>query len=192
MSCSIRVLFLSYVLACDGIVKSSNDLKTLISFALKTCPNSARVIVVRGDVVLNMSVEELRALITMSKEEKIAEKKIAVVFDQMFKGFAEIVYRELGSPPILEAHEIVGRGMDKPRIVRGVILEPARDDYDVLKLLERLKSEGKIVVLFTGDRSLANQAETLGVKVEYMPPGEFGGKETVIREMINKVKRLIE
>lgn len=115
----------------------------------------------------------------------------AAVFDQMFRGFAEIVAREV---PSVELHEVVGRGLEKPVRVGRIFKEPARDDYDVLSLVERLASQGKKVVFFTGDKRLANQAAALGddrIIVEYMPPNEYPGKESLAKAMIEAVRRAI-
>ncbi len=109
---------------------------------------------------------------------------VALVFDQMFRGFAEVVGREVEG---VELHEIVGRGLESPVRVGKVTKWPARDDYDVLKTVERLLDEGKRVVFYTGDKKLARQAMALGrrgLRVEYMPPNEYPGKESLARAMI--------
>ncbi len=112
---------------------------------------------------------------------------IRAVFDQMFRGFADIIAREV---PGVEIHEIVGRGLDSP-VKGGVSTKwPANDDYDVLKTVERLALQGGKVVFFTGDKRLARQAEALGldnVIVKYMPPNEYTGKESLARAMIRAI-----
>ncbi|MEB2836309.1 MAG: hypothetical protein GSR80_001124 [Desulfurococcales archaeon] len=116
---------------------------------------------------------------------------VAAVFDQMFRGFADIVAREV---PGVELHEVVGRGLEKPVRAGRVYKEPARDDFDVLSLVERLAREGKIVVFFTGDKKLANQAMALGderIRVHYMPPNEYPGKESLAKAMIEAVRRAL-
>jgi len=120
--------------------------------------------------------------------------RVAAVFDQMFRGFADIVAREI-SDERLELHEVVGRGLEKPVRVGRIYKQPAHDDYDVLSLVERLASEGKHVVFFTGDKRLANQAAALGmenVKVEYMPPNEYPGKESLAKAMIESVRKALK
>ncbi|MEB3844440.1 MAG: hypothetical protein LRS48_01995 [Desulfurococcales archaeon] len=112
---------------------------------------------------------------------------VKAVFDQMFRGFADIIAREV---PGVELHEIVGRGLDSP-VKSGVSTKwPANDDYDVLKTVERLALQGGKVVFFTGDKRLARQAEALGldnVIVKYMPPNEYTGKESLARAMIKAI-----
>lgn len=116
---------------------------------------------------------------------------VAAVFDQMFRGFADIVAREV---PGVELHEVVGRGLERPVRVGRVYKQPARDDYDVLSLVENLASQGKLVVFFTGDKRLASQAAALGderIIVEYMPPNEYPGKESLAKAMISAVRKAI-
>ncbi len=132
---------------------------------------------------------------------KIGEKyeegripSIALVFDQMFKGFAEIISRELRDARF-EFHEILGRGIDSPVKAGNVYEWPAKDDYDVLKIVENLAKQGKVVVFYTGDKKLAKQAGSLGLErviVEYMPPSEYPGKESIARKMISIVKKSLE
>ena len=112
--------------------------------------------------------------------------RVALVFDQMFRGFAEILAREL-DPRIFVLHEILGRGLDKPIRAGRIYKWPARDDYDVLKVVEELAGKARIVVFYTGDKRLARQAEALGLEnlvVEYMPPNEFPGKESLAKKMV--------
>ncbi len=142
-------------------------------------------------------VEELRRLRGPAVAESEAERGASgqrlavVVFDQMFRGFGEIVGRELGGA--VEVHEVAGRGLDKPVRSGHVILEPARDDYDVIKLLEKLRGKGLPVIFFTGDKRLAHQASMLeGVFVEYLPPSEVPGKEVAIRRMIERIRGILE
>ncbi len=112
--------------------------------------------------------------------------KVALVFDQMFRGFAEILAREL-NPGVFELHEILGRGLEKPIRAGRIFKWPARDDYDVLKVVEELAGKAGVVVFYTGDKRLARQAEALGLEnlvVEYMPPNEFPGKESLAKKMV--------
>lgn len=127
--------------------------------------------------------------------ERLAERKeamIAVVLDQMFKTFAGILERELSAHPI-EFHEILGRGLERPVKISGrVYQQPARDDYDILKLLEEMAGRYRLVIFFTGDKRLAAQARTVpGVSVEYLPPGEVSGKEMAIRYMRRRIEEII-
>jgi len=116
---------------------------------------------------------------------------VAAVFDQMFRGFAEIVGRYVEG---VELHQVVGRGLQRP-VRRGrVTLWPAHDDYDVLKIVESLAREGKRVVFFTGDKRLARQAEALAnpnIIVRYMPPNEYPGKEAIAEAMIDAVREAL-
>ena len=116
---------------------------------------------------------------------------VAAVFDQMFRGFAEIVAREA---PGAELHEIVGRGLKQPVRAGPVTKWPAHDDYDVLKVVRRLAEEGRRVLFFTGDKRLARQAEALGderIQVYYMPPSEYAGKEDLAQAMVDTVRKTL-
>jgi len=117
--------------------------------------------------------------------------RVAAVFDQMFRGFADVVGREA---PGAEMHEVVGRGLRGPVRAGRVVKWPARDDFDVLEIVRGLAGEGKIVVFFTGDKKLARQAEALGderIRVHYMPPSEYAGKEDLARAMIEAVREAL-
>ncbi len=141
-------------------------------------------------------LEELRGLLQRqpsgeSGGHRRGAKLAIVVFDQMFRGFGEIIGRELGGA--VEVHEIAGRGLDKPVKSGSVILEPAHDDYDILKLLEKLRTRKLPVIFFTGDKRLAQQASMIeGVYVEYLPPSEVPGKEVAIRRMLEKIRGIVE
>ncbi len=179
----------TYLLICDGnLVYETTSFSELLK-NLKACSQSSRLMVVRGRIVISLVGDEVRELVARYQPvrgEPKEQKRLAVVLDQMYKGFAEVLSREVARPNI-EFHEIVGRGLEKPVKIGRVSLQPARDDYDVLKLLEELKQRGS-VLFFTGDKRLAQQAAALGVEVEYMPPGEFTGKEAAIRAMLEKIK----
>lgn len=111
---------------------------------------------------------------------------VAIVLDQMFRGLAEVVARELSGP--VEVHEVLGKGLESPVKAGRVTRWPAHDDYDVLKIVERLAGSGRRVILVTGDKRLARQVESLGderIQVEYMPPNEFPGKESIIRRIVS-------
>ena len=121
-------------------------------------------------------------------EVPAAARRVAAVFDQMFRGFAEIVAREV---PGVELHEIVGRGLRAPVRAGRITKWPANDDYDVLKVVEKLAGEVGRVHFFTGDKRLARQAEALGderIIVHYMPPNEYTGKEELARAMIEALR----
>lgn len=114
---------------------------------------------------------------------------VPVVLDQMYRGFADIL---AGKLDYVEAHEVVGRGL-KSTLAKGdrVYLEPAESDYDVIKLAERLAGEKGLSVLVTGDKKLAEQARLKpGVRVLYMPPGEYPGKESMVEALIGEIERV--
>ncbi len=188
-----------YILECNGRQSVFRSLSEALHYALSSCGGSVRVY--RANLILSLEEQELEELKKLlAGKERLVEKKpvggearcIAVIFDQMFKGFAEIVDRELEAYCI-ELHEVVGRGLERTvKVGKRLYREPARDDYDVLALAERLAKEMP-VVLFTGDKKLAEQASLLrNVHVEYMPPSEFTGKEMAVRHMIATLKRLLE
>ena len=156
---------------------------------------SASVIIVRGGVVAVLKVGE-RGLEAEGRERVQQEKRrasLAVVLDQMFRGFSEILERELGREAPVEIHEVVGRGLDRSvKVSRLTYQDPAKDDYDVLKLVEGLAGRVGRVVFFTGDKKLARQAQALGderIVVEYMPPNEYPGKEALAKAILEAVRR---
>lgn len=184
--------------------------------ALRACKENAEI--ARCETIIRLEADELRELLSSKLpsigegkppgtrapvgrersgpqvgDESSTEAPVAVVFDQMFKRFAEILDRELPSAP-LEFHEIIGRGLEKPlRVGPRLYQQPARDDYDVLKLLETLSNTRKLVVFFTGDKRLAGQARSLpGVYVVYLPPGEVSGKEMAIKLMKKEITKALE
>ena len=134
----------------------------------------------------------LPARLLTSREEVGAERGVAVVFDQMFKGFAEILEREIPDKDIV-FHEVLGRGIRQPlRVTPRFYRQPARDDYDVLKLVEDLASKNRLVIFFTGDKKLANQARLVrGVEVVFLPPGEIAGKEMALNYMKDAIKEIL-
>jgi len=142
------------------------------------------------DLIRRAGLEESRTL-----QPKRTSRAVAIVLDQMFRGFAGILEREL-EHDALEIHEIVGRGLPATlKISERVFQEPANDDFDVLKLVENLASRASIVVFFTGDKKLAKQASLLGlhnVVVKYMPPNEYPGKESLAKAMIETVRSALE
>ncbi len=187
-----------YLVVCRDSQKVFSSLRDALDYALNNCRNGVKVY--RARLVLDLSRDELEELRSIAKpasfEQKVESAEegkgcIAIIFDQMFKGFAEVVDRALRDACI-ELHEIVGRGLESTvKVGERLYREPARDDYDVLSLAERLASRMK-VVLFTGDKRLAEQARLLrNVYVEYMPPGEFAGKEMAVKHMVEVVRRLL-
>ena len=179
------------------------------------------VVVVRGEIVVAGSVEEAlsaaggsgvviesdcpirvrvvggaqparqREEVGRAERRAPSRPRVAVVLDQMFRGLGETVARELG--PRIEVHEVLGRGLEKPVRQGRVTRWPARDDYDVMKIVEELA--GRARVLFaTGDKRLARQVESLGlpgVVVAYMPPNEYPGKESIIREIVRRARSIL-
>ncbi len=193
----------SYLVLCgDRLLAEAGSLAEALRKA-RSCSEDVRVY--RAEIVLQATPSEIRELLGGPKtlrqpaaaavaqpaEEPPAGATVpggvAVVFDQMFKRFAEILEREL--PEGIVFHEVLGRGIDRPiKVSQRVFQQPARDDYDVLNLLERLARENKLVIFFTGDKRLAAQARTLPrVVVEYLPPGELAGKEMAIKLMKERI-----
>lgn len=118
---------------------------------------------------------------------------VSIVLDQMFRGFSDILDREL--PRNVSINEILGKGLEKPVKVGRIIKWPAHDDYDVFKIVEKLAEEGRKVIFFTGDKRLARQTAALGkdnIIVEYLPPNEFPGKESIIRKIISSTTTIIK
>jgi hypothetical protein len=142
----------------------------------------------RAHIVARLEPADLEEI----PEVEHGRAKAAIVFDQMFKGFAEIVDRELRDYEV-EFHEIFGSSIEKPiQIAERIFRQPARDDYDILSLLEKLTNSYKLVIFFTGDKKLASQARLIpGVHVEYLPPGEVMGKEHAAKIMVKRVKEIM-
>lgn len=186
------------VFDCEGAkVLEVSDLAQLD----KLVKGRAEIAIIEGDVVA-LGTLELRggegakaaAAQTASAQPGEAEgqaRKVIAVLDQMFRGYyADVIEREA---PYAEVHEVVGRGVQETlRASEKRYLEPASDDFDVLRLVSRLASSGVPVLFFTGDKRLASQAQALGLpnlRVLYMPPSEFPGKESVAEAMINEIKK---
>lgn len=127
---------------------------------------------------------------------RIAEKNVGtinIVLDQMFKGFSEILSREL--PNNVHIHEVLGKGIDEPIRAGRVTKWPAHDDYDVFKIVEELSEESGKVIFFTGDKRLARQTASTGKRnliVEYLPPNEFPGKESLVKKIISSTLKVLE
>ncbi|WP_167827784.1 hypothetical protein [Pyrolobus fumarii] len=186
----------------DGRLYPARSLREALEKAMELEPP---VRIYRGVLVAELDrdeIEELKSVLMASerrvvvseegRREKNRDATLAiVVFDQMFRGFGDIVGRELGR--VIEVHEVAGRGVEKPVKMGHVILDPAHDDYDIMKLLDRLRSRGCPVIFFTGDKKLAQQASTLdGVFVEYLPPSEIPGKEIAIRMMLERIREILK
>jgi hypothetical protein len=190
------------VFDCEGAkVLEVSDLAQLD----KLVKGRAAIAIIEGDVVA-LGTLELRggegakaaaaqtAAQTASAQLGEAEgqaRKVIAVLDQMFRGYyADVIEREA---PYAEVHEVVGRGVQETlRVSEKRYLEPASDDFDVLRLVSRLSSSGVPVLFFTGDKRLASQAQALGLpnlRVLYMPPSEFPGKESVAEAMIDEIKK---
>ena len=196
-----------YVASClrRQIEYRANTFLDVFIWAISHCKNED-VEIYRRSLVARLTWKEVKALaeilpsqtqtenkqetIVIKDSEEIEEETISVIFDQMYKGFADIVAREINSRNIC-FHEIVGRGLDRPIRQGRIYRQPARDDYDIIRLIEQLTEKG-LVILFTGDKKLANQASMLdNVIVEYIPPGEFTGKEMALRYMVEKIQEYL-
>jgi len=159
--------------------------------------SEARVLIIRGELLGTLSYLRaggmLRASETKGVEvEDAGEERVAAVLDQMFRGFADILLREVAE---VEIHEVIGRGLEAPvKVGERLYRHPAKDDFDVLKIVENLAKNKKVVAFFTGDKKLAGQAAALGysnVRVFYMPPNEYPGKESLAKAMISELTNLI-
>jgi len=194
----------TYIVRCNDKVFETSSLINALREAKSKCSSTITIYRASPIAILEPSeIEELLSYTTMkgekttpSKEHVQEEKRvsrIAVVFDQMFKGFAEILEREVREP-FIEFHEILGRGIDRTvRISARLYQQPARDDYDVMKLLEHLAKKNMHVIFFTGDKHLATQARLLdNIHVEYLPPSEVAGKETAIKLMLRKISNAVK
>jgi len=200
-----------YIVSCGGSLYEVPSFGEAVLIVASKCRSGATIY--RATRVLYLTDEEVndlqkilsgnQASIGADKQQQVeattrsrkaeAKSEYAVVFDQMYKGFADILAREITSSS-LEFHEILGRGISEPlKAGERVYRQPARDDYDILKLLETLANRYKGGVLFfTGDKKLANQARLVpGVHVEYMPPGEVAGKEIALKLMAQRITNWI-
>ncbi len=156
--------------------------------------------IIEGDVLATGTLEQGSYQYTGREGQQVtpvldarAGARVIVVLDQMFRGyFADVIEREVQDA---EVHEVVGRGVQETvRAGQRRFLEPASDDFDVLKVIRRLAPSGLPVFFFTGDKRLASQAQVAtsgqpNVAVMYMPPSEFPGKESLAQAMIAAIKR---
>ncbi len=159
--------------------------------------------VYRGELVLALTPDEVIELTgvfgekaepveaPVSRKPVVEKPRVAVVLDQMFRGYySNILARQY---PGIEIHEVIGRGIEKPIRVGNVVKEPARDDYDVLNIVEEIARRGYRVLFFTGDKKLASQAMIIeGVRVYYTPPNEYPGKEALAKYMVEKIREELE
>jgi hypothetical protein len=194
----------SYRAYCgEKLLGTYSELKQALA-ALSGCSETIRV--ERCEEIMVLAPDEYSELALPIKPREREAKTVAtaqrnegkrgttaIVFDQMFKRFAEILDRELSGLNV-EFHEIIGRGLEKPiRVSNRIYQEPAHDDYDVLSLLEKLSNKHSKVIFFTGDRRLAAQARALpGVHVVYLPPGEVAGKEMAIKLMKKEILKEVD
>ncbi|KSW11913.1 hypothetical protein CF15_03710 [Pyrodictium occultum] len=198
-----------YIVVCsEGLYQAAGLAEALLTAASRC---SGEAVVYRVTRVLQLAeseLNELRSVLRTAAREggeprgkHIGEvpkpsgraPEYAVVFDQMYKGFADILAREIEDPRV-EFHEVLGRGINRPlKAGERVYRQPAKDDYDILKLLEQLANRYRGGVLFfTGDKRLANQARLVpGVHVEYIPPGEVAGKEMALKLMAQRIRSWI-
>jgi len=166
------------------------DLNELIE-VLKSS-KEGKAIIIKGEILGILSFSKVESLIEVIKEKKNDMiPRIAAVLDQMFRGFSDILLREVKD---VEVHEILGRGLESSvKIGDRLFRHPAKDDFDVLKIVESVAKDKDLVAFFTGDKSLANQASALkleNVKVYYMPPNEYPGKESLVKAMISVLNKL--
>ncbi len=165
--------------------------------ALRTLVEVGEGEIYRGELILRLGPEEAEDLkgylpgVPLEPvevpETPSPRKGVAVVLDQMFKGFfTEVLSGEFRD---IEIHEIVGKGLEKTIRVGNIFRHPAANDYDVARLVEILVEKGKKVIFFTGDKKLYNHI--IGyedVVAYYAPPNEFPGKEALAKFMVEKIK----
>ena len=174
----------------DNKLLEVRDLKGLIEVLESS--KEGKAIVIKGEVLGTLSFSKVESLTNTTKgKERDRELRVAAVLDQMFRGFSDILLREVED---VEIHEILGRGLESSiKIGDRLFRHPAKDDFDVLKIVESVAKDKDLVAFFTGDKSLANQASALklkNVKVYYMPPNEYPGKESLAKAMILELNKL--
>jgi hypothetical protein len=158
----------------------------------KEGPRDLFVVMIEGDVIASGRLSVFKQM-EGGAAHAGGGSDVAVVLDQMFKGYyPDVIERE---EPGVEVHVIVGRGLSEPqRAGQSRVLEPANDDFDVLKVVERVAGGRGRVLFFTGDKRLASQAEAVAsrlgnIEVHYMPPSEFPGKESLAKAMMDAIGR---
>ncbi len=187
-----------YLVYCDGRASETSSIREALEKA-QTC--NSQVTIYRAALVAVLEPSEVRELLAQKEARERAEKhketlsrrRIAIVFDQMFKGFAEVLEREI-TEDFIEFHEVLGRGINRTvKLGPRLFQQPARDDYDVVKLLEDLARSKTRVIFFTGDKQLATQARMIdNVDVEYLPPSEVAGKEAAIKIMLERIRKTVK
>jgi len=168
-------------------------------------PEPRRVVIEYEDFVVEVVVRPRRAAAEpaeakagpAAREEAArsmpAREKVALVLDQMFRIGSVL---EPLVPEGTVIYEVVGRGLrEEVRISDRYVQVPARDDYDIYKLVERLSGQHERVVFISGDRKLVNalrfqvaQRGQRNVELHYMPPSEFPGRAQMIDEILKHVR----
>ena len=121
-----------------------------------------------------------------------ARGKIAAILDQMFR-IGSVLEPLL--PEGVVIYEVVGLGLDEEIQVSDRLVQvPARDDFDIYRLVDRLSGEYEKVAFFTGDKKLANAVRVQvarkgrrNVEVHYMPPSEFPGRTQMIEAILKRL-----
>ncbi len=125
--------------------------------------------------------------------ETARDRRAAVILDQMFRIGSVL---EPLVPEGVVLYEVVGLGLEEEvRVSDKLVQAPARDDFDIYRLVERLSGQFGRVLLITGDKKLANavrvQAARKGlanVEVHYMPPSEFPGRTQMIEAILRRIE----
>ena len=157
-----------------------------------------RVVIDYGDFEVEVVVRPKRAMREGAPraEEKEPAKptgRVAVVLDQMFRIGSVL---EPLVPEGVVLYEVVGLGLEEEaRLSDKLVQAPARDDFDIYKLVERLAGQFERVLLITGDKKLANAVRVqagrkrlTGVEVHYMPPSEFPGRTQMIEAILERIE----
>ncbi len=180
-----------YLILCNGsTLVVEGTVMDAIRSAAERC-RGKRVEIYRARIVAALDPDELDA-VRQSIGVKGEAPKAVVVLDQMFRGFGEIIDRELADVSV-EVYEIYGKEAGKPmKIGDRVYAQPARDDYDILKFLEGLSNMYERVIFFTGDKKLAAQAKLIpSIYVEYLPPSAIVGKEHAATIMVKRIREIL-
>ncbi len=112
---------------------------------------------------------------------------LTVVMDQMFKGLGGLLVERLTciKARVYEVNEDAWGRLEGGEVsaVR------ASSDEDIIRLLEKIAGEGRIVVLFTGDKKLATAVKEKGSLVEahYIPPGKHEDGKDIVEEMAMRI-----
>ena len=159
-------------------------------------PEPRRVLIDYGDFEIEVVVRpRARGLSPRPEEAKetARDRRAAVILDQMFRIGSVL---EPLVPEGVVLYEVVGLGLEEEvRVSDKLVQAPARDDFDIYRLVERLSGQFKRVLLITGDKKLANavriQAARKGlanVEVHYMPPSEFPGRTQMIEAILRRIE----